>query len=233
MGRYLLPLASCLLPLAFNMHLLITAGPTREHIDSVRFLSNPSSGRFGYAIAEEAARRGHRAILVSGPVDLADPTGVDVIRVVSAHAMYRAATALFPECQAAIMAAAVCDFRPAKRFDQKVPKSKRPRSLVLVPTEDIAAHLGRIKADRVVVGFALEDHDHQRHAEEKLQRKNCDAIVLNSLSNIGADDGEIQILKADGGWQPPIRGTKKQMAGAIVEMTESLVAARTQGQRMG
>lgn len=208
------------------MHLLITAGPTREHLDSVRFLSNPSSGRFGYAIATEAARRGHRVLLVSGPVELPDPPGVDVVRVVSAHAMDRAATALFAECQAAIMAAAVCDFRPAKRDDQKIPKGKRSRTLVLVPTEDIAAHLGRIKDDRVVVGFALEDHDHQRHAEEKLQRKNCDAIILNSLSNIGTDEGEVRFLLAQGGWQPPIRGTKQEMAGAIVEMTENLVALR-------
>lgn len=208
------------------MNLLLTAGPTREHLDSVRFLSNPSSGRFGYAIAEEGARRGYRVLLVSGPVELPDPPGVDVIRVVSAHAMYRAATALFAECQAAILAAAVCDFRPAKREDRKIPKGRRSRTLVLVPTEDIAAYLGRIKADRVVVGFALEDHDHQRHAEDKLRRKNCDAIVLNTPANIGADEGEIQILRAEGGWQTPLRGTKKQMAAAIVDATEQLVAQR-------
>lgn len=221
------PLAFCLR--AFRllaMHLLITAGPTREHLDSVRFLSNPSSGRFGYAIAEAAAARGHRVSLVSGPVDLPEPPGVDVIRVISAHAMFRAATALFDECQAAIMAAAVCDFRPAKRYDHKLPKGRRPRSITLVPTEDICAHLGHIKADRVVVGFSLEDHDHQRHAEEKLKRKNCDAIVLNNLGNIGADAGEVQVLSAKGGWASPIHGAKKEMAGAIVAMTESLVASK-------
>lgn len=231
MDSCLLPVTCYLLPVT-HMHLLITAGPTREHLDSVRFLSNPSSGRFGYAIAAEAAQRGHRVLLVSGPVDLPDPPGVDVIRVVSAHAMYRAANALFAECQAAIMAAAVCDFRPAKRYDHKMPKGKRSRTLVLVPTEDIAAHLGRIKDDRVVVGFALEDHDHHLHAEGKLRRKNCDAIVLNSLSNIGTDEGEVQFLLAQGGWRTPIHGTKKQMAAAIVEMTEALVAERTQATRI-
>lgn len=206
------------------MNMLITAGPTREFLDSVRFLSNPSSGRMGYALAAVAAERGHRVSLVSGPVELPEPPGVDVIHVVSAHAMFRASVALFAECQAAILTAAVCDYRPARKRDQKMKKHNRPRSLLLMPTEDICAHLGRIKGDRVVVGFALEDHDHHVHAEGKLKRKNCDAIVLNSPPNIGGDRAEVEILRADSGWGGPFSGSKTEVAAAVVAMVEELAA---------
>lgn len=206
------------------MNLLITAGPTREFLDTVRFLSNPSTGKMGFAIAAEAARRGHRVLLVAGPVELPDPPGVDVVRVVSAHAMFRAAVALFAECQAAVMTAAVCDYRPMRRQDKKMKKKNRPRTLLLVPTEDICAHLGRDKGERVVIGFAMEDHDHHAHAEEKLRRKNCDAIVLNGPANVGADDAEIETYQADTGWQPAVRGTKVELAAGIMSLVEKLVA---------
>lgn len=204
------------------MHLLVTAGPTREYLDPVRFLSNSSSGRTGYAIAAEAARRGHRVSLVSGPVDLPDPEGVDVIRVVSAHAMFRAAVALFTECDAAVMAAAVCDYRPAKRRDAKVRKRNRPRSLLLLPTEDICAHLGREKGSRVVIGFALEDHAHHQRAEEKMRKKCCDAMILNSPGNIGGDCAEFEVLQAGSGWQPPRQGMKADLAACVIDLVEEL-----------
>ncbi|MBI4718907.1 MAG: phosphopantothenoylcysteine decarboxylase [Planctomycetes bacterium] len=206
------------------MQLLVTAGPTREYLDTVRYLSNASSGRMGYAIAAEAARRGHKVTLVSGPVELPDPAGVDVVRVVSAHAMLRAAVALFEECRAAIMAAAVADYRPATRRDQKMKKRRRSMSIQLVPTEDICAHLGRDKGNRIVVGFAMEDHDHHEHAMEKLRRKHCDAIVLNGPGNVGGESGEIEIFRDDIGWQPARSGTKAQLAGAVVDLVEDLIA---------
>ncbi len=207
------------------MNLLITAGPTREFLDSVRFLSNPSTGKMGFAIAAEAARRGHRVSLVAGPVELPDPPGVDIVRVINAHAMFRASVALFAECQAAVMTAAVCDYRPMRRQDKKMKKKNRPRTLLLVPTEDICAHLGRDKGERVVVGFAMEDHEHHAHAEDKLRRKNCDAMVLNGPANVGADDAEIEVLRTDTGWQPAVRGTKAELAGGIVSLVEELVEA--------
>ena len=138
------------------MRILVTAGPTREYFDSVRFISNPSSGKMGYAIAAEAARRGHKVDLVSGPVELPAPKGVKVTHVVTAQEMFDAAAAMFSRCQAAVMTAAVCDYRPATRLDRKLKKSNRPFSLRLVPTPDICAYLGRIKGDRIVIEMLAE-----------------------------------------------------------------------------
>ncbi|RJP39712.1 MAG: phosphopantothenoylcysteine decarboxylase [Phycisphaerales bacterium] len=202
------------------MKLLVTAGPTREFFDSVRFISNPSSGKMGYAIAAEAARRGHGVVLVSGPVDLPDPPGVRVERVVSADEMFEASVAAFDECDAAVMTAAVCDYRPSRRLPHKLQKRNQPRQILLQPTRDICAHLGSIKGDRVVVGFAMEDHDAHAHAESKLKRKNCDAVVLNGLANVGADLAEVEILTADGRWTGPYRGAKAEIAARIVERIE-------------
>lgn len=205
------------------MRLLITAGPTREYFDTVRFLSNPSSGKLGYAIAVEASRRGHDVALVSGPVALDAPQGVRTIPVVSAAEMFEAAQAEFERCDAAIMAAAVCDYRPATREARKHKKESRTLSVDLQPTVDICAHLGRSKGGRVVVGFALEDHEHRANAEAKLARKGCDAIVLNPVETMGADSARIEILRADLGWSAPISGTKSRIAAAIVELAESLL----------
>lgn len=208
------------------MRFLVTAGPTREYLDRVRFISNASSGRMGYAIASEAARRGNQVILISGPVELAGPVGVEVVRVVSAKEMLDAAVGRFPECHAAVMAAAVADFRPVAPDRLKRPKGERSLTLALEPTEDICEVLGRTKGHRIVVGFALEDHDHHAHAEAKLRRKHCDAIVLNRAETAGAEDAEIEILRADTGWSPPVRGRKEEAAVVIVTLTESLAAGR-------
>ena len=204
------------------MRILITAGPTREFFDTVRFISNPSSGRMGYAIAEEAARRGHDVKLVSGPVELTVPRGVDVVHVVSAQEMFEACDVLFDECHAAVMTAAVCDYRPTRRLARKLKKQHRVRPIQLQPTEDICAHLGRIKGHRVVVGFAMEDHDHHAHAETKLRRKHCDAIVLNGIDNVGAHDATVEIVRAGAGWSPPQSGTKQQIAGVVLDLVASL-----------
>ncbi len=208
------------------MRILVTAGPTREFFDSVRFISNPSSGKMGYAIAAEAARRGHDVVLVSGPVSLPEPKGVDVLHVVSAEEMFTIAVSVFEECHAAVMTAAVCDYRPARRIDHKLKKQNRVRPIHLQPTKDICAHLGKIKGHRVVIGFAMEDHDHHAHAEAKLIRKKCDAIVLNGIDNVGGDDAVVEILRTDTGWTTPIRGTKASLAAKVVALTERLVRQR-------
>ncbi len=205
------------------MRMLITAGPTREYFDTVRFISNPSSGKMGYALADVAARRGHEVVLISGPVELPEPDGVDVVRVVSATEMFEASIAAFERCRAAIMTAAVCDYRPTRKIDHKLKKQARMRPIQLQPTQDICAHLGRIKGERVVVGFAMEDHDHKAHAQAKLKRKRCDAIVLNGLENVGGDRAVIDILLARGGWTPPVSGSKRDVAEHVVSLVETLL----------
>jgi len=207
------------------MRILVTAGPTREYFDSVRFISNPSSGKMGYAISSEAARRGHHVVLVSGPVELPEPAGVELIRVVSAKEMFDASVSAFEKCHAAVMVAAVCDYRPSRRSPLKLKKQQRARSIQLLATEDILAHVGKLKGKRVVIGFAMEDHDHKARAEAKLRRKRCDAIVLNGIGNVGGDKAEIQVLRADRGWSPAISGTKRRIASTLVDMVEELVDA--------
>lgn len=204
------------------MRILVTAGPTREYFDSVRFISNASSGKMGYAIATQAARRGHRVVLVSGPVELPKPDGLDVIHVVSAREMFDVVTSLFPECHAVVMTAAVCDYRPARSLGHKLKKQNRVRAIHLQPTQDVLTHIGRIKGRRVVIGFAMEDHDHHKNAEAKLRRKRCDAIVLNGIDNVGGELAEVEILRADSGWSPPFSGPKKRIAAAVVDLVESL-----------
>jgi len=206
------------------MRILITAGPTREYFDSVRFISNPSTGKMGYAIAEQAVRRGHEVVLVSGPVALQAPQGVTLHGVTSAAEMFDASVAAFETCQAAIMTAAVCDYRPESRLPHKLAKQDRVRSIELKPTADICWHLGSIKGDRVVIGFAMEDHDHHAHAASKLARKHCDAMVLNGIGNVGSDDAVVEILHVDTGWAAPIRGTKAAVAEHVVLLAEQLVS---------
>lgn len=208
------------------MRILITAGPTREYLDSVRYLSNASTGKMGFALATVAASRGHRVALVTGPVDLSDPPGVIVARVVSAAEMLAICSEKFADCDAAIMAAAVCDYRPVERKAQKLPKSTEPWPLLLEPTPDICATLGAAKQQRVLVGFALEDHGHRVHAEEKLRRKNCDAIVLNRPEVIGQEQAEIELFGARG-WTGPFAGPKSQLAEQIVMLVEQLAGAGT------
>jgi phosphopantothenoylcysteine decarboxylase/phosphopantothenate--cysteine ligase len=205
------------------MRILVTAGPTREYIDTVRYISNPSSGKMGYAIAAEAVSRGHEVVLVSGPVTLPVPEGVELVRVTSAREMFEVTTSAFGRCSAAIMAAAVCDYRPIARAGRKQPKSKETITVSLEPTEDICAHLGAVKGDRIVIGFAMEDHDHRRNAEVKLERKRCDAIVLNDVDATGADLAKIEILRKGFGWSQSYHGTKADCARRVVELAESLV----------
>ena len=162
-------------------------------------------------------------VLVSGPVALPEPPGVQVIHVVSAEDMFEVVLSLFDGCRSAIMTAAVCDYRPTRRLDHKLRKQNRVRTIHLQPTQDICAHLGRIKGDRVLIGFAMEDQDHRARAEEKLRRKRCDAIVLNGLGNVGGDSAEIEVFRPDSGWDDQISGSKAELASVVVDLIEKLV----------
>jgi len=177
------------------MRVLVTAGPTREHIDAVRFISNASSGKMGFACARAAARAGHEVTLVTGPVALPDPPGLRTVRVVSADDMYRAVLKLYPRTQAVIMTAAVGDYRPAERFAGKLKKSAGSRVLRLVRTRDILKTLGARKGPRILIGFALEVQDAVHQAWLKYKKKNLDYIVLNAPPTFGADRMDCDVYR--------------------------------------
>ena len=188
-------------------HIMITAGPTHEKIDPVRFIGNYSSGKMGFALAEECVRRGADVTLVCGPVSTQlSPMAAQLIKrinVESCQEMFNAATTVFPSCNAAILCAAVADFRPDHQADQKIKREGDDLQLRLLPNPDIAAELGRMKqSGQRLVGFALETNDEQANAQKKLQKKNLDFIVLNSLRNEGtcfqSDENQISIINADG-----------------------------------
>jgi phosphopantothenoylcysteine decarboxylase/phosphopantothenate--cysteine ligase len=204
------------------MRILVTAGPTREFFDTVRFISNPSSGKMGYALARAARRRGHTVVLISGPVALRPPEGVQLIRVVSAAEMSKACKRAFTRCDAVIMTAAVCDYTTTRRVHHKLKKRARPERIRLVPTEDILAALGRRKRGRVLIGFAMEDHDAHRHAEAKLRRKNLDAILLNGPENIGGNMARMELLTVGGKWEKWKLATKNSVASRVIQLVEEL-----------
>lgn len=185
------------------MRCLITAGPTREHLDPVRFLSNGSSGKMGYALAAAAAQRGWEVELVSGPVVLATPAGVKRHDVVSAAEMFDACEPLFRWCDLFIAVAAVADYRPKHPATEKQKKTGGPVSLELVPTVDILKSLAsRKRAGQSVVGFAAETQNVEGYAWQKLASKNLDWIVANDVSQPGlgmnADDNAVTLLSAKG-----------------------------------
>ncbi len=183
--------------------ILITAGPTYEKIDPVRFISNYSSGKMGFALAEECRKRGAEVTLVAGPVSLSCHEGIHRIDVESCEDMYQATTQAFGSNDAAILCAAVADFRPAQVADKKIKREKDDLELRLVPTHDIAATLGTMKReDQRIVAFALETNDEEANAEKKRKKKNADFIVLNSTRNPGTtfrtDENQITIISEKG-----------------------------------
>jgi phosphopantothenoylcysteine decarboxylase/phosphopantothenate--cysteine ligase len=205
-----------------RLHVLVTAGPTVEHLDTVRYLSNASTGKMGYAIAESAIKAGHRVTLVSGPVELKPPPTARLVRVVSALEMLHEARRAFVKADAAVFSAAVCDYRPRRRWKHKRPKSKSGIKIELVSNPDIAATLGRQKGERVTIGFALEDHSGRSHARKKLENKRLDAIILNSPANIGSDVADCECYVPEDGWAIWRTGTKRQVAAKIVTLLEAL-----------
>jgi phosphopantothenoylcysteine decarboxylase/phosphopantothenate--cysteine ligase len=172
-----------------NINILISAGPTYESIDPVRFIGNNSSGKMGFALANEAQKRGANVELVSGPVNLETPENVIRTNVKSAHQMKKEITDRFKNIDVLIMSAAVADYKPVKEYDNKIKKQEADLNIVLEKTPDILKDLAKIKKKQVVVGFALETENELENARQKMKRKNLDAIILNSLSDNGAGFG--------------------------------------------
>lgn len=205
--------------------ILITAGPTYERIDPVRFIGNYSSGKMGFALAEECAGRGAEVILVAGPVSLkATHPNITQIDVESAEEMYNASVKAFPSMDAAILCAAVADFRPEEQYAEKVKRSGDILNISLVPNKDIAASLGKMKkANQLLVGFALETNDEENNALKKIVKKNLDFIVLNSLNDTGAgfkyDTNKIAILNRNGERKDFGLKSKKDVASDIIDET--------------
>ena len=186
-----------------NKKILITAGPTYEKIDPVRFIGNYSSGKMGFALAEECSQRGAKVVLVAGPVSLTCSESIQRVDVESCKEMYEAAVGEFPNCDAAILCAAVADFRPEEIAEQKIKRVGDDLLLKLKPTQDIAATIGTMKGEgQRIVAFALETNEEESNAQRKLEKKNADFIVLNSTRIPGttfqADDNQITIINKEG-----------------------------------
>ena len=205
--------------------ILITAGPTYEKIDPVRFIGNYSSGKMGFALAEECARRGAKVVLVAGPVSLTCSDGIQRVNVESCKEMFEAAVGVFPDCDAAILCAAVADFRPEAIAEEKIKRVGDDLVLKLKPTLDIAATIGRMKEkSQRIVAFALETNEEENNAQRKLEKKNADFIVLNSTRIPGttfqADDNQITIINKEG----KKRYAKKPKTEVARDIIDELVA---------
>lgn len=204
------------------MHILVTAGPTREYIDTVRFLSNGSSGLTGYRVAAAAVERGHTVTLVSGPVSLEPPRKVRLIRTISTGEMYRACTEAFDSVDVVIMTAAVCDYRPVEMSNHKLKKDTKAMTLKLVRTPDILAELGyRKQSGQVLIGFALEDRRAKSSARSKMKNKNLDAIVLNAPTALGSRRNRVNVFY-DQSWHQWPDLSKRMVAARIVRLAERL-----------
>ena len=204
------------------MKFLITAGPTREPIDPVRYLSNRSSGKMGYAIAAAALAEGHEVALVSGPVSLAAPAGAHLTSVVTSDQMFEAVQRHLPGCDVLVMCAAVADYKPANPSPQKIKKGAAGLILELVPTRDILSSVSRHDPSLLVVGFAAETNDLEENARKKLRAKNCDMVVGNDVSQSGtgmeSDENEVTIFFRDGEIRQIPRASKKNIGRQLVKI---------------
>ena len=207
------------------MRFVVTAGPTREAIDPVRFISNRSSGKMGYAIAEAALAKKHSVTLISGPAAIAPPRGAEFIDITSADDLYRAVHRSLRRCDVFVMCAAVSDYKPAVPSARKLKKQKTSFALKLIPTRDILAALPK-RRRYLVIGFAAETHDLKIHAQKKLRAKNCDAIVANDVSGsetgMESDENEVTIFFRDGEMKKISRAPKKNIARALVKIFEKI-----------
>jgi phosphopantothenoylcysteine decarboxylase/phosphopantothenate--cysteine ligase len=200
---------------------VVTAGPTREAIDPVRFISNRSSGKMGYAIAEAAIAQKHQVTLISGPSGIRAPRAAKMISITTADELYNAVHRSVRDCDALVMCAAVSDYKPASVSGQKMKKRKTAFALKLIPTRDILASLPK-RRRYLVIGFAAETHDLKIHAEKKLRAKNCDAIVANDVSGsetgMESDENEVAIFFRDGENRKISRAPKKIIARELVKI---------------
>jgi phosphopantothenoylcysteine decarboxylase/phosphopantothenate--cysteine ligase len=209
---------------------LITAGPTREPIDPVRYLSNRSSGKMGYAIATAAIDAGHDVILISGPVSLDPPRAAELVSVSTSDEMFDAVHERVRECDVLVMCAAIADYKPARASTHKIKKRDATLSLELIPTRDILASLPKQDRHYVVVGFAAETENVEANARKKLQEKNCDIVVANDVgradSGMESDENEVTILfRGDELKQIP-RAPKKIVARELIKIIENVCEKR-------
>lgn len=204
--------------------ILVTAGPTREYLDPVRFLSNPSSGKMGYYIAEEARRRGFRTLLIAGPCSL--PEGpLRKISVNSARELHKAVRRYFGRFDVLVMTAAVCDYRPATCRRWKIKKSREALEIRLTPNPDILAWAGRRKMSKLLIGFAAETDHVIENAREKMIRKNLDAIVANRVGRCGAgfDSDSIDYVLLDNSQPVPVRLRRRKKQSAAKEIVDFIL----------
>ena len=203
------------------MKFVVTAGPTREPIDPIRFLSNRSSGKMGYAISSAAIKEGHEVTLISGPVALSSPPGASLIQVTTSDEMYEAVHRALAKTDVLVMCAAVADYKPALIAKEKLKKRDEPLSLELIPTRDILKSLPKTR-DYFVVGFAAETNEVEKHAREKLRHKNCDMIVANdvsdSASGMESDENAVTIFLRNGEMKKISRAPKEKIARALVKI---------------
>ena len=208
------------------MRFVVTAGPTREAIDPVRFISNRSSGKMGYAIAEAALARGHDVTLISGPASLAAPRGTQLVSITTSDELYDAVHRAMRACDVLVMCAAVSDYKPAAPANRKLRKRKAPFALKLIPTTDVLASLPKENRRYLVVGFAAETHDLKINAQKKLRRKNCDLIVANDVSRndsgMESDENEVVIFSRNGESQKISRTSKKIIARELVKIISKM-----------
>ncbi len=207
-------------------HFIVTAGATIEAIDPVRYITNHSTGKMGYAIAESLAQHGAKVTLISGRTSLATPHGVERVDVVSAEDMYRASTEHFAKADGGVMCAAVADYTPSQVSNVKLKKGDDDLRIELRRTKDIAAELGANKGSKILVGFALETNDEEANAESKLKRKGFDFVVLNSLRDKGAgfggDTNKVSFVSEGGIEELPLM-SKREVAERIVERIETIL----------
>jgi len=200
------------------MHFLITAGGTREYIDPVRFISNASSGRMGYALARAALKVGHKVTLISAS-DLQPPVRVDFVGVDSATEMFEAVKKFFSKCDCLIMAAAVADYTPLRPAKSKIKKTRENLIIKLKPTTDILKWAAKHKKkNQMIVGFALEEKNLRANAEKKLKEKNLDMIIVNTPAAIGSDKSTVQIKTPGRKWLKPPQASKTTIAKKIIDL---------------
>jgi len=221
-----------------NKKILITAGPTREAIDPVRYISNHSTGKMGYAIAESFLQQGAKVFLVSGPVGISlQHPNLKLVKVNSANEMYLACCRFFETVDIAVFAAAVADYRPAQIAEQKIKKDDESFTIKMVKNVDIAHEFGKIKiATQLSVGFALETNDELKHAVNKLTKKNLDMVVLNSMNDeqatFGYDTNKISIIRNDLIQKQFSLKQKTEVAKDIINEIETLLMEKTMLQKL-
>ncbi len=204
------------------MHFLITAGGSREYIDPVRFISNASSGKMGYALARAAIAAGHKVTLITAPVLLRPPARAKLVKVETSAEMFTAVKKYFGRCDCLIMAAAVSDYTPLRPSKTKIKKSGADLTIRLKPTADILKWAGKHKKSRIVAGFALEDKAIRRNAERKLKEKNLDMIIANTTAAIGAETSSVHIKTPSSKWTKTGPAAKSAIAKKIIRLIQNM-----------